>query len=267
MTNPTSRYWIALPGLELVVARYGDNHHFAPHFHRGFSVGVQDSGTVHFQHARSVGEMDTNGVMMVNPREVHSAHTRGAGPWTTRSFYIEAAAIPELCGLGPEASEWTFREASAVDPTTSASLVALHRDLEADTEAEPEARVRSVLGGLFRTYARPAPRQTPVREAVLQAQEYLRRDLTQTPSLSQIGGHVGLSPFHFLRVFKAHTGMTPHAWLMQERVERSIDMLQDGQPIAETSRRCGFADQSHLTRRFKQVLGVPPGTFVRGTRS
>jgi len=252
--------------LELVVARYGDTHQFAPHFHRGYSVAVQEEGELTFEHGRGTHSIGAGKVMTVNPLEVHSARTAGAGPWTTRSFYLDPGLMMEICGATDEPRpNAEFRDSVLRDVRACRALIELHRELE--TAEASAARVSSALARVLRDHVDlSTQRKTPVREAVLKAQEFLRRNLQETPSLAAIGAHVGLSPFHFLRVFKAHSGMTPHAWLMQERVERSLKLLQQGRPIAETSRQCGFADQSHLTRRFKQVLGVPPGTFVRGVR-
>jgi AraC-like DNA-binding protein len=55
--------------------------------------------------------------------------------------------------------------------------------------------------------------------------------------------------------------MPPHAWLMQQRIARARALLQDGCLPLEVATQLGFADQSHLSRQFKQVYGVGPGAY------
>ena len=67
-------------------------------------------------------------------------------------------------------------------------------------------------------------------------------------------------------VFRARFGFTPHAYLTQVRVARARELLAAGAPIARVAFAVGFADQSHLTNRFKQWVGVTPAEFRRAAR-
>jgi AraC-like DNA-binding protein len=74
----------------------------------------------------------------------------------------------------------------------------------------------------------------------------------------------GLSQFAVLRAFRAETGLPPHAYLNQIRVRRARTLLDQGIAPADVALTTGFADQAHLTRHFKRVVGVPPGAYQRG---
>jgi AraC-like DNA-binding protein len=71
----------------------------------------------------------------------------------------------------------------------------------------------------------------------------------------------GLSPCHFLRVFKHQTGMPPHRYHLNLRLERGRRLLRQGCEIADVAARTGFADQSHFTRHFRRFFGVTPGRY------
>ncbi|MBI1877856.1 MAG: helix-turn-helix transcriptional regulator, partial [Chloroflexi bacterium] len=71
-----------------------------------------------------------------------------------------------------------------------------------------------------------------------------------------------LSPFHLLRAFRAELGLPPHAYLTQIRIERAKALLAQGWPVAQVAFETGFADQSHLTKRFKGIVGVAPGQYL-----
>ena len=74
---------------------------------------------------------------------------------------------------------------------------------------------------------------------------------------------MNLSPFHFARVFRQATGLPPHAWLKQRRLARARTMLRQGGAPLNVAFDLGFADQSHLSRQFKQAYGVTPGEYRR----
>ncbi len=82
-------------------------------------------------------------------------------------------------------------------------------------------------------------------------------------SLEDIAAVVGLSRFHFLRLFKNTTGFSPHAYLIQRRIELAKQSIEKGQCLTDAAINSGFSDQSHLTRCFKSTLGVTPGQYQK----
>ncbi len=77
--------------------------------------------------------------------------------------------------------------------------------------------------------------------------------------LDEIAGAAHTSPYHFSRLFKESTGLAPHQYVIERRVQRAKELLSStALPIAEIALLCGFAHQSHLNRHFKRLLGVNP---------
>jgi AraC-like DNA-binding protein len=89
----------------------------------------------------------------------------------------------------------------------------------------------------------------------------LTDELLDPPSLADVAAEFDLSRFQLLRAFHAEVGMTPYAWLAQYRVNRARCLLVEGHRPAEAAALVGFADQAHLTRWFRRVVGVTPGRF------
>ena len=84
-------------------------------------------------------------------------------------------------------------------------------------------------------------------------------------SLQQLADTVGLSRYHCARTFKDTTGTSAHEYVTMQRVERAKVLLQrTRQPLGDIAAVCGFADQSHFTRVFRQRVGVTPGKFRSG---
>jgi AraC family transcriptional regulator len=94
--------------------------------------------------------------------------------------------------------------------------------------------------------------------------DYINTHLDQELSLDQLCAIAKLSPYHFARSFKQMTGLSPHQYIICQRVERAKKLLLEAQmSIAEVAIACGFTHQSHLNRHFKRLVGVTPRTFLK----
>jgi AraC-like DNA-binding protein len=85
--------------------------------------------------------------------------------------------------------------------------------------------------------------------------------MSSPPSLAEMAGELGLSRYQLVRAFREEVGMPPYAWLAQHRVAHAKGLLERGGQLADVATRLGFADQAHLTRWFRRVVGVTPGAF------
>jgi len=108
--------------------------------------------------------------------------------------------------------------------------------------------------------------ETPAAQprAVAQALQFIHANYTSDLSLNEIAKAVNLSPFHVARLFKQSVGVSPHQYLIQLRVNSARSLLSAGSgehSLAELASAVGFADQSHLTRHFKRIVGVTPRQF------
>lgn len=87
------------------------------------------------------------------------------------------------------------------------------------------------------------------------ALDYIRANVSQALSLSDIATVTRFSPYHFARAFKATTGISPYQYVLQCRVELAQQLLQDkGRSLAEVAVEAGFGNQSHMTTVFLRVL-------------
>jgi AraC family transcriptional regulator len=93
--------------------------------------------------------------------------------------------------------------------------------------------------------------------------DYIMTNLNGRPTLEQMSDLVQLSPFHFARQFKAATGLSPHQFLIAQRVERAQQILSErgNLSLAEVAITVGFSDQSQFSFHFKRIVGITPGQF------
>jgi len=102
------------------------------------------------------------------------------------------------------------------------------------------------------------------RWMVRRVAEYVDAHLAGDVSLAAMAGVLGLSPYHFARLFRRTVGVPPHQYVLQRRVERAKELLlAGGLDLSEVALAAGFSDQSHLTRVFRRAVGLTPARFRR----
>jgi AraC family transcriptional regulator len=100
------------------------------------------------------------------------------------------------------------------------------------------------------------------------AKQMLIANLSGDIALAEIAKACGLSVSHFSRAFRKSTGLAPHAWLLQARVDHAMTLIRRrDQSLSEIALACGFVDQSHFTRVFVQRVGLTPRSWHRVTMS
>jgi AraC family transcriptional regulator len=99
---------------------------------------------------------------------------------------------------------------------------------------------------------------------LLRSVERLRSDSDADVSLAALGSEAGLSRFHFCRAFKESTGLSPHAWLRQHRLEQAMNMLRDKEAsVMSVAAALGYASQTAFTAAFRKLTGETPSDWRR----
>jgi AraC family transcriptional regulator len=102
------------------------------------------------------------------------------------------------------------------------------------------------------------------REKLVRGVEYIHDQLDTDLTVSGIAQAIGMTSDHFTRQFKKSTGQTPYEYVVEARVRKAKELLTTSKlTISEAALRVGFADQSHLTRHFRRVFGLPPKRLLQ----
>ncbi|WP_238310468.1 helix-turn-helix domain-containing protein [Methylobacterium organophilum] len=150
-------------------------------------------------------------------------------------------------------------------------LLAVSADLQAGCPGGP-VLVESIATALLRMFserAAPVPRAAPrlhsTKAAELRA--LIGAHLTQPLGLPQLADAAGMSVGHLVRAFKASFGLTPHQYILRERVYRARDLIEAGAPsLRAVASQAGFTDASQMAKTFRRVLGVTPREVARAAR-
>lgn len=247
-----------LDGVELVSVSYRERA-FPVHSHDGYVVGTVVEGAEELcvggrEHVVAPGD-----VLLLHPHEPHANRTLGSGALRYLVFYLPAGAIAPYLGGTPLA----FPAPVLHDPALALRLAGLHAALR--RAGEDRLAQQSALASLVESLGNCAPRRVaspqPANLAARRARDWIDEHFAQDFGLAEIAAHSGLSRFRFAHVFKACTGLSAMAYRNQCRVNAARRLLLAGEPIAEVAHAVGFADQSHLTRRFQAILGVTPQRY------
>ena len=126
------------------------------------------------------------------------------------------------------------------------------------------ARFISLVGGRGKL---PLTVTSRDRKRAVDAAHWLDSRAQEAVDLERLAAHVGLSPFHFLRLFSRALGVTPHQYLVRVRLRRAARLLVDPQrTITDVALDVGFSDLSNFVRTFRRAAGVSPGAFRRAAR-
>jgi AraC family transcriptional regulator len=128
-----------------------------------------------------------------------------------------------------------------------AGHVVVHHLLQNYSSRKPKPII--IKGGL-------APR------AQKRVQEYVAENLDKSITINQMAAVAGLSPYHFARMFKQSFGVSPHSFVMDQRIRHAQTLLgTTDKPLSEIANICGFSSQSHFTARFKDYTDVTPKLY------
>jgi AraC-like DNA-binding protein len=234
--------------------------------HDGYVIGMIMAGAQRYRYRGAEHLAGSGTLVLINPDELHTGHKGTEDGWLYRAFYPDSGQILSLLAELelPTHNPPAFGATLYRDPDLVNGFCQLHRLLESPSTAlQQQTAWRELMLSLLQRHAAVPDAGKPGKEhrAVTLAKELLHAQLAAPPSLEELAAAVNLSPFHFARVFRRATGMPPHTWLMQRRIAQARALLQNGCLPLEVATQLGFADQSHLSRQFKQAYGVGPGAY------
>ena len=204
---------------------------------------------------------------MLEPEAVHTGMAAVPEGWAYKVLYIEPALINEWDERDsgpPRAARWVVFRDLQLRGALERAHTALAKEPKGGLAVE-EALLGAVAA--LRPHLKPGPpsqtREHAEHAAVRRAREHLRDRWDQKVTLAELATHTGLSRFELIRRFREQSGVTPHAYQTNLRVDEARRRLAAGHPPAAVAADCGFADQPHLSRVFKRSVGVSPGRYAR----
>lgn len=251
----------AMPGVTAVTAV--TRRSFPRHTHRQFGIGVIQSGAQRSASGRGMVEAGPGDIISVNPEEVHDGLPIGEHSRSWRMLYFEPSAIAETIDELSEGKTTAFEFSRPVMADVPVARV-FDMLFQTMTDATGDASLLhcNELLLLLLESLRGETQRTPVPNGIGSALSLIDDAPARPISLADLARESGLSRFQLVRAFARATGLTPHAYLMQRRIDLARRLIADRTPLAEAAAASGFADQAHMTRLFVRNYGVSPGAYA-----
>jgi AraC-like DNA-binding protein len=193
-------------------------------------------------------------VLVVPPGQLYALRAQGHPAGGTTTLLVGPV---HLSGL--EASD---RAALVTDATLVDEVEALVAALSGPVPSiECATTIRALLERLTSPDASgpsPASQAAPLGRI----RDYLRDNPTEPVTISDLARLAGLTESHLIRAFHREFGLPPHAYHLRRRLAAASELLAGGVSVSTVAYECGFADQSHLSRKFKEVYGLTPAAWA-----
>lgn len=250
-------------GIEAMVADTSCT--FARHTHDDFGIGLIHRGAQKSLSGRGLVEAGPGDVITVNPGEVHDGAPLDETGRAWRMLYLHPSLVADMGQdiLG-HVRQVEFSQPRLADRRLSQSFanafIATVNPVSETSSLAWEQNLILLLSGLLQP--RPAERCV-IPASIARAREQLDDTPLMAHTLVELADATGLSRYQLLRAFTRATGLTPHAYLIQRRLQQARRLIASGLSLVESAAATGFADQSHLTRLFKRTYGYTPGAYAK----
>ena len=273
-----ARFWrdtaLGSGGVDLLTGDFY-THAYRPHFHDEVVVATFVGGAQRHRVGRHEGVAVPGNVLVIPAGETHSGQAAARdGGWSYRAFYPSIETLQSVRGellIGGRPLDFSglpLRQHSRL----ASHLARLHTMIERDPA--PLARQQAFAEAMMATAVHligPSGDLRPARKeprAIRRAIEYARANFARRElEISELAQAANLSAYHFMRSFRATTGLTAHQYVLQLRLREACNLLTRGVPASGVAQSVGLADQSHLIRHFRAAYGVTPGSFAKLTRA
>jgi AraC-like DNA-binding protein len=254
-------------GIETMVGHYVTQT-FKPHAHGEFVIGLIDRGS-HAVWCRGEQHSVTGStIVTMRPGDIHFGGAAADCGWVQRMVYIDEMVMADLVSEGferPHGTQPDFGQTFWPDRDLADAFRRYHGALHSApsrlaSDSALEALVHVVVGQLAPSLMRdPDQRQAPASVAAIR--DYLHAHVERNVSLLDLCRVSGLGRRQTIDLFKRHTGLPPHAYHLGLKIDAARRLLLSGVPTAEVAALVGFADQSHMTRHFKAIVGTTPSAY------
>lgn len=225
---------------------------YKKHAHQEYAIGVTLRGIQHYNLDGSLHLSYQNGVMLFNPEQAHDGMAHDETGLDYVMLYIEPQLLLDVIEKkdiirfsNPIVYDYRLKKrilslANAIlgekDETLCSELLLSLTDSLVQTDFSTDFKKDNAL--------------------IRKAKDILHINLENVLKLDEICKELGLSKFQFIRLFKAHTGISPYQYFLNCKIERAKQLIEKNRDIYVAVAECGFVDLTHLNKHFKTVYGT-----------
>ncbi|OEE50035.1 AraC family transcriptional regulator [Enterovibrio norvegicus] len=237
------------------------------HAHEEFSIGVTLQGRQDFFCQGAFHKNPAGSVLLFNPEDVHDGSAGGQQDLEYLMLYVHPESVEsQFRALGVKHPNALRIEGCCIDNVDLRNQALIMTALLTDPQSS-RIEQESALFQLSHAMVSSAglldemERSSRTESLLLRAKDYIQANLHKDIAIDDIANAASMSKFHFIRLFRAQFGITPHQYVLNCRINGARKALESGLPSSDVAQAFGFSDSSHLNRRFKRVYGMTPKQY------
>ncbi len=236
------------------------SENFEKHYHDTYTIGLTYKGFLKSYNLKQNFESYSYSCRINNPGEIHGGTSR---EWSHLNFYPKIELLVSIYEqIFFEKKIPLFEKHIIEDRVLFKKLNNFFHSISNQREfIQIESNLIDALSYLILNYTSYTKEYRHIfngKKIIKQTLDFIGDNISENITLDILAKNCSLSKYHFLRVFKKELGLTPHSFIINERINRANILLQNGVSISEASQSVGFSDQSHFTRNFKKYFGYTP---------
>lgn len=225
---------------------------YKKHSHKEYAIGVTLRGIQHYNLDGSLQLSYQNGVMLFNPEQAHDGMAHDETGLDYVMLYIEPQLLLEATR---QKDIIRFSTPIVYDARLQQRILSLSNAILSEKdEALCNELLLSLTDSLIQTNLSTENRKD--NPLIRKAKDMLHTNLQSVLKLDEICKELDLSKFQFIRLFKAHTGISPYQYFLNCKIEHAKQLIEKNRDIYSAVAECGFVDLTHLNRHFKGVYGT-----------
>lgn len=255
-----------LPFIEARSVGDGRKLCYSRHSHEVFSIGAITAGQSTYLHEKTSQRVQAGTVVLMNPGEVHACNPIAEQQWSYLMLYVDShwlKALQQDLGLNPNHEFQPLAHTHSCDPELFSGLTGLYQTLiDADASLlQKQCSAVSFFTLIQQTLGASEVRPEQAVPRIERVAQFINDNFKHAISLDDMCSAASLSGSYLIRAFEQRYHMTPHAYLINRRIQHARTRLKAGSLIADVAHELGFADQAHFQRVFKKHLAATPGQY------
>ena len=242
------------------------SENFTKHFHNSYAISITNKGFFKSISQGKIGHSYVYSLRVINPYEVHEGISK---EWSFTTFYPTIELMEEVYkDIFFEKKIPLFQEQIYNDKILYKLFFGFFQSvfLKKDNLLIETNAIRA-LSYLIKHYSCNAEKEISFDRpnSLKRALEYICDNLDKNITLDELSLVASLSKYHFLRLFKEHYGITPHKYILTQRVNRAKMLIKKEKNLSIIASKSGFCDQSHFIKSFKKIYGYTPSNILESS--
>ncbi len=238
---------------------------FSKHFHNTYTLGITYHGIFKSYSLNKDFYFYENSIRINNPGDIHGGLSKS---WSHANFYPTIELLSSIYkDIYKKDGTPYFLDHIIEDKFL---FLKLHEFFfsyfKGSEKLDIETKLHEALSYLIINYTSYNKKIDDIfsdKKVVNSTYELIKDSLDTNFSLEELASNSSLSKYHFLRMFKKEFGLTPHNFIINQRINKAHDLIKNGMKISQASLEVGFNDQSHFTRNFKKIYGYTPSYLTK----